>query len=239
MKYHRWIEKLTDRNSFTHFQPQTNAERKKKYLDKLKANGDFDTYKQKRAADAKDRRDRIKNGLEQLPKAVREKTKRLNRAYSRKKQAEYRRRKNGSLAQPTAASPNVVPSKSGDGYKTASALSKALSKVKRALPATSTKKKELVSKLLHSFNADEQAEIIQGKLTEPKSQKGIPLGVIEMAKAFYERDDVSRMSPNVKDCRTFVNESTGLKEVKQIRYLQHKLDDVYNMFISHIQSGQL
>lgn len=135
---------------------------------------------------------------------------------------------------------NTVPNASAaaDGYKTKSALSKALSKVRRALPATTTKKKELVSKLLHTFSADEQAEIINGMPAETKPSKGVSLATIEMVRALYERDNISRMSPNVKDCRVFVNPSNGCKEVKQIRYLQHKLEDVYNMFVEHIQSGQ-
>ena len=134
--------------------------------------------------------------------------------------------------------PNTVAKTLADGYKTKSALSKALSKVKRALPATTTKKKELVSKLLHSFSADEQAEIISGMPAETKPPKGVSVDAVAMVRAFYERDNVSRMSANVKDCRAFIEPSTGCKEVKQIRYLQHKLDVVYNMFVEHIQSGQ-
>lgn len=202
-------------------------------MEKLKASGEFDAFKQTKADDAKRRRDRIKKGLKELPKAEQEKTKRLNRSYSRKKQAEYRQRKKGLLAKSENVPPNALPGKTETGYKTASARSKAFSKLKRALPSTSAKKKELVSKLLRSFDPDERMEIVHGKPDETKASKGTSPSVIEMVQAFYERDEVSRMSPNVKDCRKFINDATGCKEVKQIRHLQHKLEDVYNMFVKH------
>lgn len=90
---------------------------------------------------------------------------------------------------------------------------------------------------MRSFDPDERMEIVHGKPGETKASKGTSPSVIEMVKAFYERDNVSRMSPNVKDCRTFINDATGCKEVKQIRHLQHKLEVVYDMFVKHIQNG--
>ncbi len=205
----------------------------------MKANGEYETYKKKKATSEKERRDRIKNGLEQLPKAVREKTKRLHRAYSRKKMAESRQRKKGLLVEVTNnVSSSTDQTKPEMGYKTASARSKALAKVKRALPSSSAKKKELVSKLLRTFNDKDRLEIVENKSTESKPARGISPSVIEMVKSFYERDDVSRMSPNMKDCRKFVNQNTGSKELKQIRHLMYKLDDVYNMFVRHIQNGK-
>lgn len=53
----------------------TSAERKRKYLEKLKANGVNEAFKKEKAASEKVRRDRIKSGLEKLPKAVRQKNK--------------------------------------------------------------------------------------------------------------------------------------------------------------------
>lgn len=58
-------------------------------------------------------------------------------------------------------------------------------------------------------------------------------------KAFYERDDVSRMSPNVKHCKKFEDPSTGTKEFKQIRFLMYTLSDVYEMFKKQaVQNGE-
>lgn len=212
-------------------------------MEKLKANGEYEDYKKKKAADEKNRRDRIKVGLEQLPKAVKEKTKRLNRAYSRKKMAECRQRKKELLVEcktsSSNASINTPPTKPEKGYNTASARSKAFAKLQRVLPSTTAKKKELACKLLQTFDETDRLEIVENRLFEPKpAARGLSPSVIEMIRSFYERDDISRMSPNMKDCRKFINPDTGCKEVKQIRYLMYKLDDVYNMFVRHIQKGK-
>lgn len=209
-------------------------------MDKLKANGEYETYKKKKAAGERERRDGIRNGLELLPKAVRERTKRVHRAYSRKKNAEFRQRKKGLLVDVTNnVSPSAVPSKPEKAYKTASAKSKAFAKLKRSMPSTTAKQKELVSKLLRTFNDQDRLEIVEDKPVTVKPARGIKQSVIDMIKSFYERDDISRMSPNTKDCRKFNNPSTGCKEMRQIRYLMYKLDEVYNMFIKHVQNGKL
>lgn len=225
------------------FQPLTHAERKKKYLEKLKANGQFDAYKKKKADSAKERRDRIKVGLEQLPTAVREKTKRNNRAYMRKKVAEYSQRKKGlpvvNTALVASSSSSSMPE---DGYRTTSVLDKAVAKMKRAEPSTATKKKQAVSKYLKSLDPKDLAEIVQAvttKTIKAKSSRAIKSSVIDSVKAFYLRDDISRMSPNMRDCRKFVDPITGSSEVKPIRYLKYTLHDVYNLFVQFLQRCKL
>lgn len=226
-------------------QALTSAERKKKYLDKLKANGQFDEYKKKKNAAEKCRLDRIKNGLELLPKAVREKTKRLNRAYNRKKVAECRQRKKIANANPdtrlseSTHSKQTVESHTNSGpYKTDSALSKAAAKLKRALPSTSEKKVAVVRKFLRCFSETEYQQIVCVE-KKPTSKRGIKPDVIDIVKSFYHRDDISRISPNVRDCRKFKDPITGMKELKQIRYLMYRLSDVYSLFLQHIQKGKL
>lgn len=250
----------------------TNAERKKKYLEKLRAAGEFEAFKQNKAANEKQRRERIRRGLELLPKAVKEKTKRLNNAYMRKKHAEYRQRKKGlstettsssslpsissnslpstsssslpstSSSSLTTTSSNSFPSAPETGYKTPSALYKAVGKLQRAMPSTTVKRKEAVSKLLNTFSEKDRDDIVtftcKTVKTKPSTRALSPT-VIESVKSFYERDDISRMSPNTRDCRKFVNPATGAKEEKQIRYLMYKIMDVHQMFVKHVQNGKL
>lgn len=202
--------------------------------------GEYEAYKKKKAAGEKERRDRINNGLEQLPKAVREKTKRLNREYCRKKVAEYRRRKKGFSVETTANNvpSSTRPSKPESAYNTPSALSKAFAKVKRALPSTAAKKREVVDKLSRTFGTNGGLKVVENTDAESKSSKGVSPSDIEMIKSFYERDDISRMSPNMKDCRKFVNPITGCKEMKQIRHLMYTLKDVFSMFVRYVQNGK-
>lgn len=219
-------------------------------MEKLKATGGYDVFKKNRAADEKQRRDRLKNGLLNLPKAVREKSLRLKRAYSRRKMSEYRQRKNlkENIVPPTTT--EVLPSRSKaviqESYNTASALSKAVAKVKRALPSTSAKKKQVIAKLLHSFDEEEKKEIITNKVTleststvERKSTRAVTASDIELVKSFFERDDISRMSSNMRDCRKFTDPTTGVEVLKQIRYLMYRLVDVHSLFVKFVQNGEL
>lgn len=225
-------------------QPLSSAERKKRYTEKLKETGKFEEYKQKNAVDAKKRRDRIKVGVDALPKRIREKTKRLEREYNRKRVAKCRQQKkeaNGVLVETTNHLPLVKHKTQPDrpyGYKTSSARQKAATKIRRSLPSTSEKTIEALGQLLKSFDPNDVKRMIDGKAEEPKRTKGVTQPEIDLVRAFYERDDISRMSPNVKDCRKFTDPVTGVQEHKQLRFLMYKLTDVFAMFGKHVESGK-
>lgn len=118
-------------------------------------------------------------------------------------------------------------------YKTKSALAKAVSKTKKSLPSSPSKRKIVVKKVLDSFEADDRNEIIGNKTSVSRKNhwKRISSDLIEAIEAFYERDDVSRISPNVKHARNFKNLVTGKKEIRQIRYLSYKLKKVRALFV--------
>lgn len=210
-------------------------------MEKLKADGGYEAYKQKRAASEKSRRERLKAGLDKLPKTEREKLKTLNRTYMRKKVAEYRQRKKGLPATSVTTAPTTPATESEIGYKTKSARYKAVGKIKRSLPSTTVKKVEAVSDLLGGFDVNLRNSILANVTGKPKSRptRALKSSIIESVIEFYQRDDISRMSPNVKDCRKFVNSMTGEKEEKQLRYLIYKLSDVYEMFLRHIRNGKI
>lgn len=135
--------------------------------------------------------------------------------------------------------PQIQSIRTLDGpYKTTSALSKAVAKVKRALPSSSEKKKAVVKKLLGSFDMKDHQDIVN-VAPKTKSSKGLKSEVIDSVKSFYERDDISRISPNMRDCRKFKDPITGTKELKQIRYLMYKLSDAHKLFVQHIQKGKI
>lgn len=230
-------------------QPLSNAERKKRYIEKLKETGKFDEFKKKNADYVKKKRERIQVGLTSLPKYVREKTKRLNREYNRKKTAEYRQRKKeskGFLVDTTNHLPLVNRKAQSDkmqpedgSFKTPSALQKAATKIKRSLPSTLPKKKQALTKVLKTFKPEDIQDMFTETKTKPKVTKGVKQFDIDKVRAFYERDDISRMSPNVKDCRKFADPATGVKEYRQLRFLMYKLAVVYSMFEKYVKNGKI
>lgn len=216
-------------------------------MEKLKATGQYEAFKEKKAADERQRQQRLKNGLAQLPKAVREKTKRIIRENNRKKAAVCRRRKKEKmgLADHNSVESPTSTKQTTDGItkpnKSKSAEYKAVTKANRALPSMPEKKIVVVKKMLRTFDAKDIQDIIADVTNKPKSlkgSKGLRPDVIAMVKAFYERDDISRISPNMRDCKKFKDPVTGVKETKQIRYLMYKLRDVHRLFVQHIENGK-
>lgn len=118
-------------------------------------------------------------------------------------------------------------------YKTSSALRKAVAKTKKSLPSSPSKRKAVVSKLLGSFDRKDKEDIIgNGTSARKKAARGLSASLVKAIEQFYERDDISRISPNVKDARKFLDPLTGAKEVKQVRYAMYKLSEIYSKFIA-------
>lgn len=206
----------------------TNAERKKKYVEKLKSIGLYDAYKKKKNEQERNKRKRLKEGLGKLPKATREKMLKVKRENCRERVKRCRMRK--ALTNQDQVSFNTTASESG--YRTASALNKAVAKTKKILPSSRPKQIEVLAKLIRSFNDEEKNQIFKNDLQlRMKVKRGIRPSLITAIQSFYARDDISRQSPNVKDTRYFINPSTGKRELMTKRHLLHKLSEVYDLFI--------
>lgn len=118
-------------------------------------------------------------------------------------------------------------------YKTPSALSKAVAKANQSLPVSPSKRKAVMARLLRTFSEEDQRDIIGNTKSKGNEthHRGLSVDLVRQIRQFYERDDVSRISPNVKDARKFIDPDTGEKVVRQIRHLSHKLSEVYSMFL--------
>lgn len=186
----------------------SNVVRKAKYIAKLKANGLYEIYKFKLTQQQRERR----RMLSKHPKNV------INKL----------------LTSCRPNSPDRIDdgiSQSQNGYRTSSALRKAAQKVKQALPTSLEKKIAVLAYILYSFDENIRLRILQQPVRRTSSNATTP-DLVKEVKDFYERDDISRMSPDVKGCRKFLNEVTGQKEIKQIRHLMYRLSEVYALFIA-------
>ncbi|KAJ6639442.1 hypothetical protein Bhyg_12187 [Pseudolycoriella hygida] len=125
----------------------TNAERKKRYIEKLKADGKYGEFLKE---------NRLKIGLQQLPKCVREKTKRLDREYNRKKTARWRARKRESGRHVDQQPEQQSEARASRNEKR---LDKSSWKSQKVTPAFE-KKKFVVKKILKSFDPEDVQEMI-------------------------------------------------------------------------------
>lgn len=190
----------------------------------------YEEFKKKNAEDAKKRRAKVKESLSKLTPAKRQQLVWENRSKCRKRVEQCRKRKREQLMMD-----NRLESES---YRTDGAFRKAVSKIKRSLPSASTKRNKALKKVLDSLDPVDKAEIIAGgDVTKGKTNQGLTADLIEAIQNFYERDDISRVSPNVKDCKRFVNDATGEKEYKQVRHLMYKLSEVHALFVEEFTAG--
>lgn len=233
------------------FQPATSVERRQKFIEKIKLNCKYDDFKKKRAELEKLRRQRLKYSLAKLPERKRNKLVAEDRLKSRERVKKCREKKreaelHAGVAQDIEPSksissasikPEALKLSSGtsvrfqNSYRTEGALVKAASKVRKMIPSSPSKKKAVIAKLFYSLNDDDQKEIIQNKTSLNKGgAKGIDSTLKQQILEFYEKDDVSRMSPNVKDTKYFRNPTTGEKELKQKRHMIVTLQEAYDAF---------
>lgn len=131
----------------------------------------------------------------------------------------YYQRKKDKLAAQVAKS--LEESHLGS-YKCKQTLSKALNKVGRALPLSPRKRCAVVLGLLRRDAAEMPTRIPTPKIPWNKTSQA----TIETVVAFLESDDVSWVSPNIRDCV----KTAEVSERKSRRYLICTLLEAYFMF---------
>lgn len=228
-------------------QPATNAEKRKKFIESLKASGNFEAFKKKKAEHEKARRQRLKESVAKLTVCKQSQVLRTNRIKCRERVRKCRAKKKevaglnqiiNSAEVVNGGSDNGFVSKSqhtsiqfSHSFKTYGALAKAVTKTRKTLPSSPSKKAAVIAKLMYSLDEKNQLVIFNNKPTMKRGgNKGLSAELTDKIQLFYQRDDVSRMSPNLKDTRYFVDPRTGRKELQQIRHLVVTLKQAYDLF---------
>lgn len=212
----------------------------------MKNLGGFEAYKNKNAEQAKKRRDQFKKSLGKLSEVKQHQLICESRAKCRKRVEEFRKRKKDQLLMERRlgnlqTQPSSIASiEFHNTYRTEDALRKAVVKTKRGMPPSPSKQKAVIAKLLHALNTNDKQEVVDNSYctTKEKPSKGLSPNLVEAITEFYQRDDISRVSPNVKDCKRFVNDITGVKEYKQVRHLMFKLSEVRALFVEEYTAGK-
>lgn len=170
-----------------------------------------------------------------MGKMMRESILKEQRRKCRQRVNEHRRRKMASGFAKFAS--NIQSTETDDKYNTPSAESKALAKIIRAFPSAPGKQRILLGKLFHSLDESVQLEIVLQNTSIRRPANAISQDLVMKVRSFYERDDISRVSPNAKDVRYFTDQS-GKKELQQIRHLLYRLSEVYALFIMEYGEGE-
>ncbi|KAJ4446138.1 hypothetical protein ANN_12830 [Periplaneta americana] len=124
---------------------------------------------------------------------------------------------------PNNGDPEEISSPSKTAYGSNLSLYKAVSRAKLALPKSPRKKKAVVRKLAKSFGiTEDKNKVIRGTSALIKEAKEC---VIE----FYQRDDISCMTPGRKDFINVTNDD-GTKNKVQRHYLLYSIRECFELF---------
>lgn len=118
-------------------------------------------------------------------------------------------------------------------YSSSAALGKATSKVRKALPISPTKRHVVLSKVLREIGQSQQLNVVE---SDAKGQT--PIRNIELLaniRTFYDRDDISRASPNEKDVKKYLCEN-GTKVMLPARHMLHTIKEAAALFNSEMSA---
>lgn len=201
----------------------TSAERMRKFRQKLKDRPeDFKNHLQREKERDKKRREKRKE-KEKLSKRLL--NERRGKEAERKRQ--YRERK--KLLTQSTLHEHEQSSSSLGSYCCVQTLGKAVSRVRRTLPSSPRKKFAVVRKLGFDIFGD-----VARVINESDKKRGVKHALSEedkeIVKNFYQRDDVSRQAPGIKDVKSVKDTKTGERILCQKRYMNMTVREAYSLF---------
>lgn len=196
-------------------------------MEKLKKDGKYDDYKRKKAADRKKQREAKKEAEKILPLQELKQVIDARRQAVRDRVRKHRKSvKNRSLQQTNTEEL---------GYRTANTLGKAVKKIERVLPSTSSKRTEVLVKLIDNLDLADQTVIVNKVMKRPttgsKQDSSRNKMLYTEIHKFYERDDISRVSPKMSDVRTYKCTETGNDVLKPTRHMVLTVREAHALFV--------
>ncbi|XP_063381046.1 uncharacterized protein LOC134667550 [Cydia fagiglandana] len=193
--------------------PLSAAEKMKRRREKLKENGQYEEYKKKVNEAGRKTRQKKKEKFERLPPSKKAKVIKENRKKIKERVAKHRLLKK-QINQQTLNDTSI--------RFTPQSLGKAVARARKVLPTCPMKKRLVLEKLLAEC-PKENAELSRGAY-------GLDGKIINDIHTFYQREDISRQAPGLKDYITVGNER-GEKEKIQIRHLYSSVSETYGLFV--------
>lgn len=144
----------------------------------------------------------------------------------------YRQRKKITIQNDAFAGENVSVAGS---YSNRATLGKAKKKVERALPGSPTRKKAVLISIFKEMDGGERNDLVNVISGKPRTITSNELtkfdGMAKDVGQFYERDDISRVLPKIKDVQEQMNEQTGASSTVAKRHMVVTIKEAYALFI--------
>lgn len=197
------------------------AQRNKNYLSKLKTTDKYDDYKKRKADEQRKRRERMKQKESAMPLQERNEILLDRRRAVRERTQKYRANKKNS---------NVETNEAKKTYSNNATLEKAVTKARKSLPQSPSKKRVVIAKLLSDMQGEDQSQLVNVMPSQVRSAKSINSELFAEIRQFYERDDISVTSPKVSDVKKYVSDS-GEQILLPTRHMTLTLKEAYGLFI--------
>lgn len=110
-------------------------------------------------------------------------------------------------------------------------LGRAVNKVKHALPSSPRKKNAILTHIVAKLDESEKENLVQVVSKSTFKRKSIQVNLIRVIHKFYERDDISRVSPRTNDVKSYKCPQTGEELYLPTRHLVLSVKEAYALFI--------
>lgn len=144
----------------------------------------------------------------------------------------YRDNKKKRAQNDAMAERNTFVAKS---YSSRATLGKAKKKAERALPESPTRKKAVLVSLFNDMDESERNELVNVISSKPStitSNESTKFdNVAKNVRQFYERDDISRVSPKTKDVYEQIDSLTGLAVLVPKRHMILTVREAHALYV--------
>lgn len=217
----------------------TGAERAKKHREKVKMGNKCDEFKKKEAERMKQIRAKKKQTEDEMNTAaahaviMKRRAATLERVQKHRKQAKSQNNVSIDNQRHESNLAEIV----GEAYKSCQTLAKAVKKVKNALPTSPRKKKAVLSHIVSNLDEVDKGTVIDVVTNRQKyTRKCIPAGLSGFIRNYFERDDISRMSPNTKDVKKYKCPETGEDLFLPTRHMLFSVKEAHALFVEEMKS---
>lgn len=144
----------------------------------------------------------------------------------RKKDAAIAEKKSDASKKAATAAGKII----ARSYSTVQTLSKAVKKVSNAFPESPTRKKAVLARIVSGMDKDDQEELLNVIASAAAKRNYVNPAMTKDIHDFYERDDVSRMSPKMRDVKKRISIDTGVEELLPTRHMVLTVKEAYALF---------
>lgn len=125
-----------------------------------------------------------------------------------------------------------------NSYRNKQTLLKATKKLSLALPKSSPKK-AVLAKILEDYNENDRNELMNViKLTQNAKQTVRNIELITEIQNFFQRDDISRTSPKMKDVKQYTCPVSGERVLKPKKHMILTIRESYAIFVEEQKAAQ-